>query len=396
MQSFKVGLQGKAEKMKICFISHSAEKGGAERSLLELVDALREQGVMDIFVLLPTRGPLIQELENRCVVYQVIPYKWWVGKSSPLWRRMARTLWNFGIILPVTRELRRWKCNIVCTNTITVCVGAFAAKLLGLPHVWYIHEFGREGHGFTFDLGERLSLWLLNHLSKVCIANSHAVAQRYGQCLPPAKLRVVYQAVTVPEEVPYGEEAMTAEGGIRCAIVGALHEVKRQEDAIRAVSLLVQQGVRVKLYIVGRGDTRYRSFLQSLVFENGLEDYVVFLGYTDNPFPIMKNIDVLLMCSQNEAFGRVTVEAMKLGKPVIGARSGGTTELIRDGFNGFLYAVGDSFELAEKIRFLYEHPEVRLVMGENAREWATKRFTRDQFGKEILAILEEVIERKGK
>jgi len=382
----------KTGKMKICFISHSAGKGGAERSLLELIDALREQGVTNIFVLLPSPGPLIQDLEDRCVVYRVIPYRWWMGKSSPLWKRMVRTLWNFGMVLPVVRELRRWRCDIACTNTITVCVGAFAAKLLGLPHVWYIHEFGREGLGLTFDLGERLSLRFLNHLSTVCIANSHAVAQKYGQYLPPAKLRVVYQAVTVPEGVPCREEAMTTEDGIRCAVVGALHEGKRQEDAIRAVGFLVQQGVPVKLYIVGEGDAQYRSFLQNLVYENGLENYVVFLGYTDNPFPIMKSVDVLLMCSQNEAFGRVTVEAMKLGKPVIGARSGGTIELIRDGFNGFLYTVGDSFELAEKIRFLYEHPEVRLTMGKNAREWATKRFTRENYGREILKVFREVIE----
>jgi glycosyltransferase involved in cell wall biosynthesis len=382
----------KTEKMKICFISHSAGKGGAERSLLELIDALREQGVTNIFVLLPSWGPLIQELENRCVVYRVVPYKWWMGKSSPLWKRMVRTLWNFGMVLPVVKELRKWQCDIVCTNTITVCLGALAAKLLGLAHVWFIHEFGREDHGLTFDLGERLSLWLLNHLSIVCIANSHAVAQKYGQYLPPAKLRVVYQAVTVPEGVPCGEEAMiTTEDGIKCAVVGALHEGKRQEDAIRAVGLLVQQGVQVKLYIVREGDTQYWSFLQNLVYENGLENYVVFLGYTDNPFPIMKSVDVLLMCSQNEAFGRVTVEAMKLGKPVIGARSGGTIELIRDGFNGFLYTVGDSFELAEKIRFLYEHPEVRLIMGKNAWDWATKRFTREDYGREILKVFREVI-----
>ena len=55
------------------------------------------------------------------------------------------------------------------------------------------------------------------------------------------------------------------------------------------------------------------------------------------------------MCSRAEAFGRVTVEAMKLGLPVIGAARGATPELVRDGWNGLLYAHGDANELAGKI-----------------------------------------------
>jgi glycosyltransferase involved in cell wall biosynthesis len=83
---------------------------------------------------------------------------------------------------------------------------------------------------------------------------------------------------------------------------------------------------------------------------------------------------------------------MRAGKPVIGARSGGTQELIQDGFNGFLYTVGDYQELAQKIRYLYEHPAVGKQIGENGQQWATKQFTQARYGEEIYTLLRKASE----
>lgn len=374
--------------MKICFISHSSAKGGAERALLELIDALRAQGV-EAYVLLPSCGPLIEELKSRQIVYQVFPYKWWMGKDSPIWKRIGRAVLNLAIAIAVALRIKQYKCDLVYTNTITVCVGALAAKLLGLPHVWHIHEFGYEDHRLVFDLGQRLSLWLMDRFSTICVANSHAVAKKYQQHIRPSKLKVVYQAVSVPQNIPVEKTTSTSNAKIRCVIVGGLQEGKRQEDAILAIGELVQEGVKAKLYVVGDGDPTYKEYLHNLVKKNGLYGYVEFIGYTEDPFSFMQSADVVLMCSRCEAFGRVTVEAMKLAKPVIGTRSGGTTELIRDGLNGLLYSPGDYKELAEKIRYLHEHPAVARRMGENGRQWAQAVFKQERYGKEILTILEQ-------
>lgn len=375
--------------MKVCFISHSSGRGGAERALLELVDALKERGV-ECYITLPRHGPLINELKNREVAYCIFPYRWWMGKNSPIWERIGRTILNLVMIIPVARKIKRWGCNIVCTNTITVCVGAFAARLLGLPHVWYIHEFGYEDHGLVFDLGSKFSLWLMNRLSTICIANSYAVAKKYRQYIDPSKVKVIYQSVSVPQNVPAEKVAFSPNAEIRCVIVGALQEGKRQEDAIRAIDKLVHMGIKVELCIIGDGDPKYRKYLHELVLKNKLDEYVKFVGYVENPFSFMKSADVVLLCSRYEAFGRVTIEAMKLGKPVIGARSGGTTELIRDGFNGLLYTPGDYEQLAEKIKYLYEHPDVARRMGENGLQWATERFNQTRYGEEMMAILEQL------
>ena len=101
--------------------------------------------------------------------------------------------------------------------------------------------------------------------------------------------------------------------------------------------------------------------------------------------------DVVLMCSRREAFGRVTVEGMKLGKPVIGTRSGGTPEIVQEGETGFLYAPGDAQELAAKIGHLYANRAVRDLMGATARVCARERFNQQKYGRDVENILRRVV-----
>ena len=84
---------------------------------------------------------------------------------------------------------------------------------------------------------------------------------------------------------------------------------------------------------------------------------------------------------------------MRYGKPVIGSRSGGTTELIRDGFNGFLYEPGDYKSLANLITLFYHNPNLLKKMGENGKLWVEKNFTIEKFGNQLTDVLNSVVYR---
>jgi glycosyltransferase involved in cell wall biosynthesis len=114
------------------------------------------------------------------------------------------------------------------------------------------------------------------------------------------------------------------------------------------------------LSIVGSGNDEYVKSIKRLVFEKGLENNVKLLGYMDNPLHVMAESDAFLMCSRNEAFGRVTLEAMSIGCPVVGACSGGTEELLELGKYGLLYKPGDCDDLGKKI--------LDLLSNKNSRE----------------------------
>lgn len=379
-----------SDRIRVCFISHLAGKSGAEKALLELVDALRERDI-ECYMILPSDGQLINELKKREIYYDIISYKWWMGRELPLWKRISRTFLNIAMTIPVALRIKIWKCDIVYTNTIAVCVGAMAARLLRRPHVWHIHEFGYEDLRLSFDLGKRLSLWLIDKLSSVCITNSFAVMEKFQQHINPSKLKVIYQSVSIPQIASNEDVIMAPNTGIRSIIIGQLREGKRQEDAIRAIAELVKSKIKAELIIIGDGDPKYREHLDGLVVKNKLDSYIKFMGYVENPFPYIRSSDVLLMCSRSEAFGRVTVEAMKMGKPVIGTSSGGTKELIKNEFNGLLYRVGDYKELANKIRYLYKNRNKARQMGWNGQRWAMTQFTQENYGDEILAVLKQLI-----
>ena len=385
--------------MRICFILHSSGKGGAERVNLELIDGLAKKGIQ-CFAILPSYGPLIKELEKRRIPVKIISYKWWMREEgSPLWKRVGRSALNLMSTISVDRQVKKWKADIVYSNTITICVGAFAAKLLHMPYIWHIHEFGYEDYRLCFDLGNKIALRIMNQLSDVFIVSSKAVMEKYRKFFPDRKIKLIYYAVCVTNEssckILKIKKQLQEASGTKCMIVGSLHKGKYQEDAIGAIGKLIDEEIDVRLYIVGEGKLKYKQYLESLIVRGDLKSHVQFLGYIDNPFPVMQQADILLMCSRKEAFGRVTVEGMKAGKPVIGADSGGTKELIRDHYNGFLYTFGDYHELAEKVKYLCQHPDEARKMGENGKQWALEKFNIEHYTEEVLTVLRRLIDKKN-
>jgi glycosyltransferase involved in cell wall biosynthesis len=204
-------------------------------------------------------------------------------------------------------------------------------------------------------------------------------------------MRVIYQSVTLRAEI---EEALDRNLGstrFLCCMVGSIQPLKGQDEAIKALSELVRRGVDAHLLIVGDGNRSFTASLNEQVRDYGLERRVTFTGYVKEPTRFMRIADVTLLCSAWEAFGRVIVETMLAGKPVIAtANSGGTAELIEEGKTGLLYERGNYIELADKIQYLYENPEVRSKLGQAGYTWVVGRFTQERYASEMLDLFTEV------
>ncbi|MEX0673993.1 MAG: glycosyltransferase [Gaiellaceae bacterium] len=362
--------------MKIAWISHRSGLAGAELSLLEGAAALVERGV-EVDAVLPGPGPLAERLRVAGARVIVVPHARWVGpdrRPGGIARRLAR---NARSLRPLARALR---ADVVVTNTITAPLGAVAARLAGIPHVWYLHEYGVAEHGIRFDFGRGPSLAAVRRLSRVVLVNSEALRAHFADLGP----RVVHYAVDVPEREP----TPLGEGPLRLVQLAALAPGKGQLDAVRALGALRRRGVDARLRLVGP-DLGHGAAVREAARVAGAEDYVELAGFSDDPAGELLAADVTLTCSRFEAFGRATVEAMKLGRPVIGAASGGTLELVRDGWNGLLYPPGDADALAERIERLERDRELLRELGATARAWATETFTRERYAAGLLAACED-------
>ena len=314
-------------------------------------------------------------------------------EKMTLWGRIIRTILGIPSTLILAILIMHWRCNVVYSNTTTVLVGALAAKLSGRAHIWHIHEFGYDDQGLIFDYGEKISRWLMNHLSTFFVVNSYAVADRCKRYLSEYKMKTIYCSVAMPIENIIIHNKHASVGQVTtCAIIGSLNESKGHEDAIRAIVELNTLGIHIQLLIVGDSQkTAYKDYLHRLIDDNKLAGQVTFMGHVDNPFLAIHSANIVLVCSRLEAFGLVTIEAMCSGRAVIGARSGGTAELIQDGVTGYLYSPYDYKDLAAKIRLLIERPADLLRIEEAAQKWTQGRFTNERFSGEVLSVLHAAI-----
>jgi glycosyltransferase involved in cell wall biosynthesis len=381
--------------VRVCFVSHSWQCEGAEKALLETIEILKDEGV-ECRVFVPGPGQMVDELIRLKVPYCVLPFHWWVGAKTESLRTRVDVL---GMILfetlPMLEKAMQWRPDVIYSNTKAIVVGALMAYVLRRPHVWHLHEFGEEDHGLAFTLGDRISYRLMNSLSSICITNSRAVTAKYAPHISASKLRQIYYSMHCPW--PEGEELGSRPAipprrfPYRCIIIGRFSTGKGHQEAIEAMAELRQQENTCDLLVVGSGTREEENYLRSLVLRHRLEERVLFMGQVRNVLPFVQAADIALMCSRAEAFGRVTVEAMLAGKPVIGANAGGTPELIQEGTTGLLYRSGDPRDLAEKIKYLCQRPLVAKQMGVNGREWARATFTKSRYRNEILSALQAAI-----
>jgi glycosyltransferase involved in cell wall biosynthesis len=362
--------------VRAAFVLHSAKRDGAGNAAVELLASLRQHDI-EAFVVLPSAGPLEADLRPHAAAVKIIPFRWWLDRNTPWWKRFLRTGWNLLMVVPVSAAIHHWRCQLVYSNTLTVSVGALAAKLLRLPHIWHVHELWGGETGFEFDLGETFSLRLVNRFSDVCIANSKTVADRLASAVGREKLHIAYQSVTLKEtaapfETPVAKLDPDATAFL---IVASVLPLKRQEDAIRAVALLKRRGVKAELWLAGEETGPYARQLRQLAASQNVAA------------ALQRAADVILSCCPLEGFGRATVEAMLAGKPVVAARGGGNDELVRDGVNGLFYRAGDAAELAQRLEDLAANPAERARFGEEGRRWAAATFDSAAYGNDMAEIL---------
>ena len=323
------------QQIDVCFVSHSSHKAGSERSLLELLQGLVEDGVL-CHVLLPENGPIEADLKRLSVSYSVISYRWWTLQKDEDRQKAIEEIARQSVF--VTKEIGRLNPRVIYSNTSVINIGAIAAKELGIPHVWHVREYGELDHALSFILDEKERFEYMSRNSNFVIFNSNAIKIYYSFRADFKSSVVIYNNVSVHTAANNEREIFKTDNSFHTSIVGNICETKGQKDAILAIKELKKEGFDVELAIIGIAvDARYEEECRNIIETESLDDRVHFIGYLDNAFQAIRESDAVLVCSRKEAFGRVAVEGMLAGKPVIGTNSGGTVELITDGVSGLLY-----------------------------------------------------------
>jgi glycosyltransferase involved in cell wall biosynthesis len=180
--------------------------------------------------------------------------------------------------------------------------------------------------------------------------------------------------------------------------VGVLTPLKGVHHLVNAFAVVAEDWPRAQLSIIGKDENkRYAADLSEQVNNLGLKDRVRFMGAMSQSELAywMANSSVLVLPSTSEGLGRVIIEAMATGTPVIGSRVGGIPELVEDGVSGFLVPTGDEIALAERLRWILTNPDNAGAMGERGRRFVEHFFSTESYlngYKQILEIAQARIE----
>jgi glycosyltransferase involved in cell wall biosynthesis len=379
---------------RILFVDQSGAPGGAELVLLSLAQHMGAQ----CRVVIMSNGEFPDLLAKAQIAHTVVPLPSAVhtvrresGVGASLFALPGAIFATFRLIGMAA------DAQIVYANTQKAFMtAAIAAWIARRPIIWHLHDILSEAHFSRFLT--TVVVWLSNRLAARIIANSQATADALiAAGGDPKRIEVIWNGI---DSRPFdavtqaGSSALRASLGIGgvplVGLFGRIAPWKGQHVLVEALREL--PGIHA--LIVGQelyGEHEYGSALRRKVTECDLADRVHFLGFrTDVPL-LMRTVDVVVHTSTApEPFGRVIVEGMMAGRPVVATAGGGPEEIIENGVSGIIVPPNDSRALAEAIRAVLEPSARRDRMVAAAQSRAHRLFSLDSMLEQVDDLIYRV------
>jgi glycosyltransferase involved in cell wall biosynthesis len=381
--------------MRVCFVGHGATLEGAGRYLLDQAHYLKGKGAT-VFGILPRHGPLAERLTESGVAIRYAPNQWWALPVNVTGEVLAYTGRAAALMATVIRD---WKVDVVYSHTVVAPTGAIAAALAGKPHIWHIHEFAFNPGAIEMSVPKETLAALIDQTSNAVLFNSQAVEREWAGAFSAAKTKVVYNWVRpsgASGALPPELAAFASDGTYAITIVGSIQRWKRQLDAVRAIDILRRRHLPVRLLVIGPVvEPDYQAEIERFVLEHDLGDYVRLVGYLDDPGRVVARAHASVLCSDREPFGRVTIDSMAMGVPVVATNSGGTPEIIVNGDDGLLFETGDVEELANLLERLWRERGLRDRLSVAAKRRAAIFSNADSAMLPVLEVMEKVMSERN-
>jgi glycosyltransferase involved in cell wall biosynthesis len=385
----------------ILCVDHAPVYGGAEAVLVRMLAVLDPARYSPLVVLGPCTA-MEQSLAAVGVPYRVMPL---CALNRRDWKTAPAALAKS---IALARLARHERCAIIHTNTLRAHIlGIPAAAQAGLPLIWTLHDV-------TFP---RRLFRLLSARPAAIICVSQTIRNRYAPyCSRPEALRVIYNGVE-PRRV-----SATQVAGLRqslgagsetpiVAIVGRLIRGKGQDIFVRAAAaagarhpaaLFVVAGGAVDetsptgqlipFSALNAGGTAYERELHTLAADLGLAERVRFTGFLDDPSALYEAASIVVHAgTMPEGLPTAPIEAMAMGRPVIGSDLTAIREIVEDGRTGIIVPPGEVAALATAMADLLSEPERAKTMGAAGQMRASSVFSLKRQVTETSAVYDQIL-----
>jgi glycosyltransferase involved in cell wall biosynthesis len=387
---------------KILHIITRLDMGGSAQNTLQTCEKLSGKYATILVHGLSSESGMT-DLEKRVVDRAVNEAKRLGVKviALPALVRSIRPLKDFRALFSLAWLIFKEKPDVVHTHSSKAGIlGRLAAKTAGVAHIVHTPH-GHVFYGHFGTLTSRFFLWIERLFSKI---TDRVVALTDGEkndyinlaVCRPDKLLKIHSGVDLKRFLQPSENQVEKkrslgldQNAIVIGFVGWLLPIKGPAFLLKAMEHVWPDYPQAALIMVGKGKLDVELRAQALRMNaNGR---VKFLGWREDISEIMPIFDLLVLPSLNEGMGRVLVEAMAAGKPVVASEAGGIPDLVKHGVTGYLVPPANEKALAKGIKKLLNDPESAKRMGQRGKEYC-RQYSLEAMIQKLDALYSDIVE----
>ena len=372
----------------IFYITPSVELLGARVSLFQLVANLDTTRFRPL-VICPREGPLSERLRDINVQTRIVRIGKW--RKVKYWPLIPQAIFN---LTEIGREegVGLWHSNEFWSFPYAYQ----SAKRLGTPAICHF----RCSRSATQVPPQKLRKYFVHKADQI-IAISESQKNIFKNMPEVAsKLSVVPNGLDLSkfsrlETKAFRKEFNVDDNEFLVGMVGLISEHKGVEEYLIACAKVAEKIPNLKIVIVGPDHSRiYLKRIKKLCAKLQIENRMIFTGFREDIPNIMSSLDLLITPSRQEAFGRVLLEAMAVGTPVIASDVGGIPEVISSNDVGILVPPENPGRFAEEMIGLLKNENRRKVIAANARRLVEEKFSIQLHVQRIQSIYDEFLSRR--
>lgn len=359
----------------LCAHQAGATLFGAERSLLDVLDAMTALG-WRVVVLLPEANNAVYEeaLRQKSHAVAVVPYGWWQQGKRPV----AKTVEH------IQRLIERFNIKAVHANTLVLDEPLEAARREGIPAVVHVRELPAHDAALCETLGATpAQLVERTHASAdLVIANSQTVASAFSTMQDAqSPIGIVPNTIHMQSLLTLPSNFSADKASFCVGMLSSNLPKKGLDDIEKVAEALATLAPQVQLRLYGPQSSALDRLLARQA-DKVSSGRLVYAGYVESPAQALAEVDAVVNLSHfQESFGRTVLEAMAAGRPVVAYAWGALPELVVEGATGYLVPFAQPLKVAERIAQLSQSPELCRTLGLAGRQRAA-----NEFGAEKLKV----------
>jgi glycosyltransferase involved in cell wall biosynthesis len=398
-------LKKRDSQIKVAFVDHSPEIGGAESSLLTLLRHM-DKKQFNATVILTSEGIFSRRLREENIQVKVIYLPWRLirlkrGNALKAFLFLAAYLLPMQFfMIKLCFYLKKNKFDLILTNTIKAhFYGSIAARLCFIPVIWRFHDI-LSPTDFSPVLIKSIVFFGKRFPTRILAVSELAREYLMKDGLKGDKIEVIFSGID-NERFEFKNTSRNIRNefniGDNVKLVGCIGRIipqKGQRSLLLAIPEVIKKYPETFFLIVGDvylKEERYQEELLEIIKKNKIEDCVKFTGFRYDIGNLIRSLDILVFPSVvPESFGLSVLEAMSLGKPVIASKVGGVCEIIEDGVNGMLIEPNHPEQITDRIIQLLSDKEMYHRMGWEAKEAVTRKFSLKRYVVAMERVCQEV------